>query len=61
MIVYTCFLPQVSATGKSVATDAAVLSMYQSLNAMQPQLLSQIDTIQQKKGEGGRGKRRSLH
>ena len=49
---------QVSAGGKSVATDAAVLSMYQNLNAMQPQLLSQIDAIQQKKGEGVIGSER---
>lgn len=41
---------QVSSAGGSVATDPVVLSLYQNLNAMQPQLLKQIDEVQQKKG-----------
>ncbi len=44
-------MQQVSAAGGSVATDPVVLSMYQNLNAMQPQLLKQIDDVQQMKGE----------
>lgn len=41
---------QVNSAGGSVATDPVVLSLYQNLNAMQPQLLKQIDEVQQKKG-----------
>lgn len=41
---------EVSGAGGSVATDPVVLSLYQNLNALQPQLLQQIDEVQQKKG-----------
>ena len=44
-------MQEISAAGGSVATDPIVLSMYQNLNAMQPQLLKQIDEVQQRKGE----------
>ena len=47
-------LHEVNAAGGSVATDPIVLSLYQNLNALQPQLLKQIDDIQQQKG-GGEG------
>ena len=50
-------LHEVNANGASIATDPVVLSLYQNLTAMQPQLLKQIDDIQQQKGscrcEGG--------
>ncbi len=46
-------MQQVNAAGGSVAADPVVLSMYQNLNAMQPQLLRQVDEVQQRKG--GRG------
>ena len=46
-------LREVSSSGASVATDPVVLSLYQNLTAMQPQLLKQIDELQQQKGEGG--------
>ena len=41
---------EVSGAGGSIATDPVVLSLYQNLNALQPQLLQQIDEVQQKKG-----------
>ena len=41
---------EVNNTGGSIATDPVVLSLYQNLNALQPQLLQQIDEVQQKKG-----------
>lgn len=41
---------EVSGAGGSIATDPVVLSLYQNLNALQPQLLQQIDDVQQKKG-----------
>lgn len=44
-------LQEVSSAGGSVATDPVVLTHYQNLSALQPQLLKQIDHIQQKKGE----------
>ena len=43
-------LQTVGSTGGSVATDPIVLSLYQNLNALQPQLLKQIDDIQQERG-----------
>lgn len=43
-------MQEVSAAGGSVAADPVVLSLFQNLNAMQPQLLTQIDEVQQKKG-----------
>ena len=39
-----------SASGQSIAVDPVVLSLYQSLTALQPQLLKQVDELQQKKG-----------
>ena len=44
-------LHQVNSGGGSIATDPVVLSLYQNLTAMQPQLLKQIDDLQQQKGE----------
>ena len=44
-------LHEVSSAGGSVATDPVVLSHYQNLTALQPQLLKQIDDMQQKKSE----------
>ena len=44
-------LRAVSGAGGSVAADPIVLSLYQTLNALHPQLLKQIDAIQQQKGE----------
>lgn len=41
---------EVNSAGGSIATDPIVLSLYQNLNALQPQLLQQIDEVQQKKG-----------
>lgn len=43
-------LHEVNSSGTSIATDPVVLSLYQNLTAMQPQLLKQIDDIQQQKG-----------
>ena len=43
-------LQQISCTGGSVAADPVVLSLYQTLNALHPQLLKQIDDVQQQKG-----------
>ncbi len=43
-------LHEVHSSGAGIATDAVVLSLYQNLTAMQPQLLKQIDEIQQQKG-----------
>lgn len=43
-------LHQVNSSGASIAADPVVLSLYQNLTAMQPQLLKQIDDIQQQKG-----------
>ena len=43
-------LQQVSAAGGSVAADPVILSLYQNLNALHPQLLKQIDDVQQQKG-----------
>ena len=43
-------LRAVSGAGGSVAADPIVLSLYQTLNALHPQLLKQIDDIQQRKG-----------
>lgn len=43
-------LHEVNSSGTSVATDPVILSLYQNLTAMQPQLLKQIDDIQQQKG-----------
>lgn len=43
-------LHQVNSNGASIATDPVVLSLYQNLTAMQPQLLKQIDDLQQQKG-----------
>lgn len=43
-------LQTVGPAGGSVATDPIVLSLYQNLNALQPQLLKQIDDIQQERG-----------
>ena len=53
---------EVNNAGRSIATDPVILSLYQNLNALQPQLLQQIDEVQQKKGEerreeGGGSKR----
>jgi growth factor-regulated tyrosine kinase substrate len=42
-------LRAVSGAGGSVAADPIVLSLYQTLNALHPQLLKQIDDIQQRK------------
>ncbi|CAI7990509.1 Hepatocyte growth factor-regulated tyrosine kinase substrate [Geodia barretti] len=42
-------LRAVSGAGGSVAADPIVLSLYQTLNALHPQLLKQIDAIQQQK------------
>jgi len=42
-------LHEVSSKGGSIATDPVVLSLYQNLTAMQPQLLKQIDDIQQQR------------
>ena len=44
-------LHEVSSSGGSIAADPVVLSLYQNLTAMQPQLLKQIDDIQQQKGK----------
>ena len=44
-------LHEVNTTGGSIAADPVVLSLYQNLTAMQPQLLKQIDDIQQQKGD----------
>ena len=46
-------MQEVGVAGGSVAADPVVLSMYQNLTAMQPQLLKQIDDVQQKKGNVG--------
>ena len=43
-------MQQVSAAGGSVATDPITLSRYQTLNALHPQLLKQIDDVQHQKG-----------
>ncbi len=43
-------LNDVNVGGGSIATDPVVLSLYQNLTAMQPQLLQQIDQVQQQKG-----------
>ena len=43
-------LQEVNSMGGSVATDPVILSHYQNLTALQPQLLKQIDDVQQKKG-----------
>ena len=42
-------LHEVSGNGGSIATDPVVLSLYQNLTAMQPQLLKLIDDVQQQK------------
>ena len=42
---------EVNNSGRSIATDPVVLSLYQNLNALQPQLLQQIDEVQQKKSK----------
>lgn len=39
-----------------MATDQVVLMLYQNLNAMQPQLLKEVDDVQQKKGRKVFGK-----
>lgn len=44
-------LHEVNSNGASIATDPVVLSLYQNLTAMQPQLLKQIDDLQQQKGK----------
>lgn len=44
-------LHEVNSSGGSIATDPVVLSLYQNLTAMQPQLLKQVDDIQQQKGK----------
>ena len=44
-------LRTVSGAGGGVATDPVILSLYQTLNALHPQLLKQIDDIQQQKSE----------
>ncbi len=44
-------LQEVNSLGGSVATDPVILSHYQNLTALQPQLLKQIDDVQQKKSE----------
>jgi growth factor-regulated tyrosine kinase substrate len=47
--LFTTRMQQVSASGKSVALDSSVQSLFHSLNAMHPQLLSQIETQGQAK------------
>lgn len=42
-------LHEVNSNGGSIATDPVVLSLYQNLTAMQPQLLKLIDDVQQQK------------
>ena len=42
-------LHEVNSKGCSVATDPVILSLYQNLTAMQPQLLKQIDDVQLQK------------
>lgn len=42
-------LHEVNGSGGSIATDPVVLSLYQNLTAMQPQLLKLIDDVQQEK------------
>lgn len=44
-------LHEVNSAGRSVATDPIILSHYQNLTALQPQLLKLIDDVQQKKGQ----------
>ncbi len=44
-------LHELNNKGGSIATDPVVLSLYQNLTAMQPQLLKQIDDMQLQKGE----------
>lgn len=46
-------LHDLNSNGSSITTDPVVLSLYQNLTAMQPQLLKQIDEIQQQKGTRG--------
>lgn len=48
-------LHEVNSSGASIATDPVVLSLYQNLTAMQPQLLKQVDELQQQKGMYGVG------
>ena len=43
-------MQEVSTAGGSVAADPIILSLYQTLNALHPQLLKQIDDVQQQKG-----------
>lgn len=43
-------LRAVGAAGGSVAADPVILSLYTTLNALHPQLLKQIDDVQQHKG-----------
>jgi len=49
--LFVARLQEVNAAGGNVATDPVILSHYQNLTALQPQLLKQIDEIQQKKGQ----------
>ena len=44
-------LRAVGSAGGSVAADPVILSLYQTLNALHPQLLKQVDDVQQQKGE----------
>lgn len=42
-------MQEVNASGRSIATDMSVQTMFQSLTAMHPQLLAEIDTLKQEK------------
>jgi growth factor-regulated tyrosine kinase substrate len=42
-------MQQVSSAGGSIAADPIILSLYQTLSALHPQLLKQIDDVQQQK------------
>lgn len=42
-------MQEVNATGRSIATDMSVQTMFQSLTAMHPQLLAEIETLSREK------------
>lgn len=46
---FVAHLKAVNGAGGSVAADPVILSLYQTLNALHPQLLKQIDDVQQQK------------
>ncbi len=49
--MFVARLREVNSVGGNVATDPVILSHYQNLTALQPQLLKQIDDVQLKKSK----------